>query len=100
MSDYSSNAKYAISVGFAVVIAIINTLLNTVLEVLTKFEKNISYSNYYLSYSYKLMIATFANTALLPVLVAYLSDTWENKGRLKLFIYRNFDKQLLFVFFD
>lgn len=80
MEDYSNNWKYAISIGFATALAILNFIINIVLEILTKFEKNISYSSYYLSYSYKLMIATFCNTALLPIAVAYFTSTWENKG--------------------
>ena len=82
MNQYSDKVLYAISFGFSMAVVLINTILKIALNFLTKLEKNISYSDYYLSYSYKLMLATWANTALIPIAVAYFNEQWRNKGLL------------------
>lgn len=70
--------KYLISFSFSISIAIINILLNVIMELLTKFEKNRSYTEFYLSYSIKLTIFWFINQAILPVIITAFED-WNYK---------------------
>ena len=60
--------KYVISVIITLVISIFNSIFYELLERLTKFEKQISMTNYYLSCSVKFTIFTFINTAIVPLI--------------------------------
>ena len=75
--------KYGYSLGFSIINFIINKLLQYVLEYLTKIEKQASMSAFYLSYSYKLLICSFLNNAIVPIVVFYAtSENWNNKGKI------------------
>lgn len=84
-NDYSKSesnfVKYGTSLGFSIIIFIINKLLQVALKYLTSYEKQMSWSAYYLSYSYKLLISSFINTAIVPLLV-YAINNWEAKGKI------------------
>lgn len=80
LQNYSRNVLIGISVAFSTAIAVINFVIRISLRYLTYVEKNTSHSDFYLSYSFKLMIALFCNTALLPIAVAYFTEQWSDKG--------------------
>ena len=62
---------YCISLLISITIAIINNVIEIILEKFTYFEKKHTHSDYYVSYSFKLTIFLFCNTALIPYF-AYL----------------------------
>lgn len=79
---------YILSFIFSISIIIINFLINKAIEALTKLEKNMSYTDYYMSYSFKLMIAWFLNTAVLPITVVYITNSWdERRGTINYYNY-------------
>ena len=59
--------KYGISLSISGTITGINELFYYLLEKLTKYEKQISMTNFYLSYSVKLTIFTFITSAIVPL---------------------------------
>lgn len=63
--------SYLISFAISIVIAIINSIIQLILEKLTIKEKAHTKTQRYLSYSIKLTLLTFCNSALVPY-VAYL----------------------------
>lgn len=84
------NQRYLISILFSFCIYIFNQIIIYILSLLTYFEKHESFSHLYLSYSYKLLLIGFVNDAIIPVIVFYFSNDWENKGKYK-FNLRNID---------
>ena len=65
---------YAISFGITGVTSAIDIFLEIVLEKLTKWEKQITWTNYYLSYSLKLTLFSFLNSAVLPIVSELVFD--------------------------
>lgn len=63
--------SYLISFAISIVIAIINAIIQVILEKLTINEKAYTKTQRYLSYSIKLTLLTFCNSALVPY-IAYL----------------------------
>ena len=61
-------SKYAVSLGMTGAISVINILLQTILETLTKKEYHISLTDYNLSFSIKMAICTFLNSAIVPLI--------------------------------
>ena len=57
---------YVISFVISGVTSGMDVLLEIVLEILTKWEKQMTWTNYYLSYSVKLTFFSFINSAILP----------------------------------
>ena len=61
-------SKYAVSFVMTGIISIVNIILEIILEILTKNEKHISLTNFNLSFSVKLTICTFVNSAIVPLI--------------------------------
>ena len=71
---------YVISFAITGVTSGVDILLEIVLEKLTKWEKQTTYTNYYLSYSLKLTLFSFVNSAILPTFCEFFlskSDGYE-----------------------
>jgi hypothetical protein len=64
--------KYGLSIAISLVISILNAIFQYLLENLTKKERQISMTNFYLSYSIKLTIFTFCTSAVIPLLSNYI----------------------------
>ena len=58
---------YVISFGITGVTSVIDIILEIVLEKLTKWEKQTTWTNFYLSYSIKLTLFSFLNSAVIPI---------------------------------
>ena len=65
--------KYLLSILITIIIALLNFVLEVILEKLTKFERHLSKTNYYLSLSIKMAIFTFLNSAVVPLLAKELA---------------------------
>ena len=63
--------KYGISIAVTLIISVINSIFQFILEFLTKNEKQISNTDYYLSFSIKLTIFTFLNSGVIPLISSY-----------------------------
>ena len=63
---------YVISFGITGVTSAIDIVLEIVLEILTKWEKQTTWTNFYLSYSLKLTLFSFVNSAVLPIICELL----------------------------
>ena len=67
---------YVLSLAISVVTSAIDVILEIVFQTFTEWEKHTTMTNFYLSYSVKLTIFTFLNSALLPLLVeAFFGDS-------------------------
>ena len=64
--------RYGVSASISLIIAVINAIFENILIILTKLEKQISMTNYFLSYSIKLTILTFFSSVIIP----YLSSNY------------------------
>ena len=67
---------YLISLAITVVTSFIDKILQVVFETFTGWEKHITITKFYLSYSVKLTIFTFLNSAILPL----ISEIFFNKS--------------------
>ena len=63
---------YVISFGITGVTSAIDIILEIVLEKLTKWEKQTTWTNFYLSYSLKLTLFSFLNSAVLPIVCEFV----------------------------
>ena len=63
--------KYGISISITLIISILNTVFQFILDYLTKKEKQISNTDYYLSFSIKLTIFTFLTSGIIPLISSY-----------------------------
>ena len=63
--------KYSISIAITLIISILNSIFRALLNFLTKKEKQISMTNYYLSYSVKLTVFTFVTSGIIPLVSSY-----------------------------
>ena len=68
----SSLVKYGLSIAISLVVSILNAIFQFILEKLTKREKQISMTNFYLSYSIKLTLFTFCTSAIIPLISNYI----------------------------
>ena len=59
---------FFISILISYVLNLIDFILEQILELLTNYERQITYTNFYLSYSIKLAISSSLNSALVPFL--------------------------------
>ena len=71
-SNHKVIFKYFISILMTLIISIINSIFRLFLNYLTKMEKQISMTNYYLSYSVKLTLFTFTTSGIIPLISNYL----------------------------
>ena len=60
---------YVLSLAISVVTSAIDVILEILFQTFTEWEKQTTMTNFYLSYSVKLTIFTFLNSALLPLLI-------------------------------
>ena len=63
--------KYGLSIAISLVISILNAIFLYILESLTKKERQISMTNFYLSFSIKLTLFTFFTSAVIPLISNY-----------------------------
>lgn len=70
-------SKYAVSLGMTGAISIVNIIFQSILECLTKLERHMSVTDHNLSFSVKLTIFTFVNSAIVP-LISNLFTNLEN----------------------
>ena len=73
--DYNKIIYYIISLCITIVSSIINIIFEELLDILTKHEKQNSIGNYYLSYSIKLTIFSFAIKGIIPLVVEEILGT-------------------------
>ena len=64
--------KYGVSLIITIVTSIINVVFQILLEILTKMEKHINMTNYYLSFSIKLTLFTFITSSIIPLASNYI----------------------------
>ena len=76
-SSYSLLVKYGLSLIITAVISIINEIFKICLEQLTKMEKHITMTNYYLSFSIKLTLFTYITTSIIPLVSNYIYNNGE-----------------------
>ena len=70
--------KYTVSLLITLVISILNSVFKFFLDFLTKKEKQICMTNYYLSYSIKLTIFTFITSGVIPLISSYYYNSRVN----------------------
>lgn len=61
-------SKYAVSLGMTGAISIVNIIFQSILESLTRLEKHMSITDHNLSFSVKLTVFTFVNSAIVPLI--------------------------------
>ena len=80
-SSENTFIKYGISLVITGVISFINMIFQWILDYLTKLEHQRTKTEYYLSFSVKLTIFTFVNSAVVPLIGNYIQDDWgENEN--------------------
>ena len=77
-SDKKAIVKYLVSLAISLVISILNSIFEYILNYLTKKEKQISMSNYYLSYSVKLTLFTFTTSGVIPLIACNYYNSRSN----------------------
>ena len=70
-SNHKVIIKYCVSIVITLIISILNSIFRAFLDFLTKKEKQISMTNYYLSYSIKLTVFTFVTSGIIPLASSY-----------------------------
>ena len=73
--DYNKIIYYIISICITIVSSVINIIFEELLDMLTKHEKQNSIGNYYLSYSIKLTIFSFAIKGIIPLVAEKILGT-------------------------
>ena len=73
--DYNKAIYYLISICITIVSSVINIIFEELLDMLTKHEKQNSIGNYYLSYSLKLTIFSFAVKGIIPLVAEIILGT-------------------------
>ena len=74
--------KYGISLLITITILILNEIFYYLLEILSKKEKQISMTNYYLSFSFKLTFFTFISSGLVPLVSNLIENGTGNNENL------------------
>ena len=89
LQDYSNDhfweentlVKYGVSLIITGVISGMNSFFQFLLKIFTKYEKQTSMTNYYLSFSVKLTWFTFLTSAVVPLASNYVQNSWgENQN--------------------
>ena len=80
--NYNIVYRYLISTSISLVIAAINAIFQNILVILTKLEKQICMTNFFLSYSIKLTILTFLSSVIIPYLSSNFYETQLNHDNL------------------
>ena len=81
-NKYKPNTVRGLSVACSIVVVIINIALRTVVRQLSIKEKHETYTAYNISVAFKLTIARFVNTSIVPIVVNYMVDRWFKEGGL------------------
>ena len=102
--DWEGNTliKYGVSLIITGVISGINSFFQFLLEIFTKYEKHISMTNYYLSFSIKLTWFTFLTSAIVPMASNYVQNSWGDNqilvhNMLMLFLVNSFVTPILWT---
>ena len=74
--------KYGISLLITITISLLNEIFYYLLEILTKKEKLISMTNYYLSFSFKLTFFTFISSGIVPLVSNLIENGTGNNENL------------------
>ena len=77
-------SKYAVSLGMTGAISIVNIIFQGILESLTKIERHMSITEQSLSFSIKLTVFTFVNSAIVPLISNVLMNTKSNSNSLEI----------------
>ena len=77
--NWSFIIGYLISLIFSGVSSLINFLFGILLDITSKFEKHVTMTEYYLSYSAKLCIFTFLISAVVPLITELQSESQNHK---------------------
>ena len=84
--DRDSNSFRAliriINLAQSIFVAVINIVLRQLLRILTSKERDDTYTYYNLGYSFKVLLAMFANTALIPLFSHLNEENWFESGGL------------------
>ena len=80
--SYNIIGKFFVSFIITIVVFIMDEIFKNILERLTKMEKHITMTNYYLSVSIKLTVFTFITSSVLPLVSNYIY----NKGDYNLLV--------------
>lgn len=78
-----------VTFGTSILVVFINNILYILIRILSAYEKHMTYTKYHLSIAFKLTIATFINTALLPIFTRLDKDEWFQSGGLATTIFYN-----------
>jgi hypothetical protein len=73
-TDNNLLIRYIISLAITIVLSLINVIFEICLEGLTKLEKHITMTNYYLSFSIKLTVITFITSSIIPLVTNYITN--------------------------
>ena len=73
----------------SILVAVINLILRNIMRKLTAKERNKTYTDYNLDVSFKLYVAMFANTAIIPIVTKPNKNDWFGVGGLVVDIYLN-----------
>jgi hypothetical protein len=80
--DIPVNLIKGLSIICSIVIVIINIVLRTIVRQLSIQERHETYTAYNLSVAFKLTIARFVNTSIVPIIVNIASNRWFVDGGL------------------
>jgi hypothetical protein len=78
-----------VTFGTSLIVVLINTVLRLAIRMLSSFEKHSTHTKFHLSVAFKLTIATFINTALLPLFTRLEVEKWFEPGGLSITIFYN-----------
>lgn len=88
-NNYFSWLVRLVSIFNSIVVVFVNLLLQWLIRLLSSYEKHMTYTKFRLSVATKLMIATFVNTAILPLINNLDRKSWFDNGGLVTTIFYN-----------
>jgi Na+-transporting NADH:ubiquinone oxidoreductase subunit NqrE len=81
-NDIPYNTVRALSLLTSIIVVIVNAILTGVVRHLSVKEKHETYTSYNLSVAFKLTIARFVNTSIVPIIVSMSNGAWFVDGGL------------------
>ena len=78
-----------VSFGTSIVVVIFNNILVTLIRKFSASEKHETHTKYTLSVAFKLVVATFVNSGITPIVVNRKEQDWFSNSGLALDIYNN-----------
>lgn len=88
-SNYLSWLVRLVSIFNSIIVVLVNLLLHWLIRLLSSYEKHMTYTKFRLSVATKLMIATFVNSAILPLINNLEMESWFDDGGLVTTIFYN-----------